>query len=42
MGVVKEVVTALERHPVSAEDLKDLKVSRIKRRGGKKRMVGLI
>ena len=27
MGVVKEVVAALERSPVSARDLKDLKVS---------------
>ena len=27
MGVVKEVVAALERSPVSAKDLKDLKVS---------------
>ena len=27
MGVVKEVVAALERSPVSAKDLNDLKVS---------------
>lgn len=28
MGAVKEVVTALERCPVSAKDLNDLKVSK--------------
>ena len=46
MGVVKEVVTALERSPVSAKDLKDLKVSLGERAGenttGKPSRVGIV
>ena len=42
MGVVKEVVAALERSPVSARDLNDLKVGRIQLKEERCYRVGMI